>query len=237
MILISLVFAGFFNEHSRGWHWYDDPVVEEEPKEKTPEKTPENKSQTAVVIIENIKKDLQEKLSEALLNPSAENIKAYIILQEKLSKQSELFAETWKKTIYQNPELDFSLKKPVNQMARHVYLDQEKIMKKQLIRSLSKEYGLFFFASSNCAYCHTFAPIVKAFANEYGWSVLAISADGSPVPEFEDYETNNGAFPLKALPALLAIHPQTGEVIPIAYGLTSIEEMENRIVTLIGGHQ
>jgi hypothetical protein len=35
------------------------------------------------------------------------------------------------------------------------------------------------------------------------------------------------------LPALFAVNPKTGDVVPVAYGLTSLDQMENRIMTLL----
>jgi conjugal transfer pilus assembly protein TraF len=77
--------------------------------------------------------------------------------------------------------------------------------------------------------------------------VIAISVDADAfdtdlsgrgtVAEFPNAEVNNGLFEfwgLKVLPALIAINPQAKEAIPIAYGLTSLDEMENRVMMLLG---
>jgi hypothetical protein len=36
------------------------------------------------------------------------------------------------------------------------------------------------------------------------------------------------------MPALFAVNPNTGHVIPIALGMTSIDQMEIRIMSLVG---
>jgi hypothetical protein len=41
------------------------------------------------------------------------------------------------------------------------------------------------------------------------------------------------AWGVKALPALFAINPTTEEVIPLAYGMVSLDQIENRLMTLI----
>jgi conjugal transfer pilus assembly protein TraF len=123
----------------------------------------------------------------------------------------------------------------------HVKLDLEKKLTKQTIENLSKEYGLFFFFSGDCEYCHQFAPIVKQFSEHYGWEVLAISLDGKKLEEFPNAQPDNGLFEQwqqgekgQVIPALYAVNPNTGHVIPIAFGMTSIDQMETRIMAIVG---
>jgi conjugal transfer pilus assembly protein TraF len=149
--------------------------------------------------------------------------------------RSKTFSEVWMQTVFQNPYLDHTLVSPVNQKARHIQLDLQKQQLKNLITNLSKDYGLFFFFGSNCEYCHGFAPIVKQFSQNYGWEVLAISVDGGALKEFPNPVKDNGLLQqwnVEMLPALFAVNPNTGHVIPIAYGMISLDQMETRIITL-----
>jgi conjugal transfer pilus assembly protein TraF len=135
-----------------------------------------------------------------------------------------------------NPALDHTIVSPVNQKARHVQLDLEKKQTTEIISSLSTDYGLFFFFSGHCDYCHGFAPIVKAFSEKYGWQVLAITLDGGKLEEFPNAQPDNGLFQqwnVQVLPALYAVNPNTGHVIPVAHGMTSIDEMENRVISMV----
>ena len=230
----------FFGEHARGWHWYE--VLSEPDKEdKTiSDEQPLKGSfgpQTPTDLIKSYREVLESRLHAALLNPTPQNIKLYQEMQKDLMNRSQLFATVWMQNVFQNPELDHTLLSPVNQQGRHLQIDLEKIRVARTIQNLSQEYGLFFFFSSDCPYCHQFAPIVKRFAETYGWEVIAISIDGGLVAEFPNAQNDNGLFEtwgLKVLPSLLAINPKMKEAIPIAYGLTSLDEMENRIMTLMG---
>ena len=97
--------------------------------------------------------------------------------------------------------------------------------------SLAQEYGLFFFFRKNCPYCHQFAPVVKRFSEKYGWSVLGISLDGGTLSEFPMAKQNNGIAERLQIthgPALIALHPKTGQLIPLAYGMISESEIEQR---------
>ena len=158
-------------------------------------------------------------------------------MQNDLMNRSKIFATVWMQNVFQNPELDHTLISPVNQQARHLHLDLGKERRRKTIQNLSQTYGLFFFFTGDCPYCHQFAPIVKLFADTYGWEVIAISVDGGSVAEFPNAQTDNGLFQswnIKVLPSLFAVNPKTQETIPVAYGLTSLDDMENRIMALLG---
>ena len=70
------------------------------------------------------------------------------------------------KSVFTHPDLDHTLVTPVNQKARHVALDLEKERIHQTIKDLSKTYGLFFFFSGGCQFCHAFAHVAYTFEME-----------------------------------------------------------------------
>jgi len=228
----------FFQDHARGWHWYERqeqaPGDREQDVLDSVEKT--NPSpQSPTELIKSYRKELESRLHRAWVYPTPQNLRAYQEIQQDLMNRSKVFATVWMQNVYQHPELDHTLVYPVNQQARHIQNDLEKQQAHQTIQDLSKSYGLFFFFSSDCPYCHQFAPIVKRFAQTYGWEVVAISVDGGSIAEFPNAQVDNGVFEawnVKALPSLFAVNPATKEAIPIAYGLTALDEMENRIMTL-----
>ncbi len=237
---VSFARAGFFDEKASGWHWYQEPEME---ALNTPEESQHkaiDKGMTATELVKAYQKKLEERLHMALVNPSYHNVMTYQKLQKELMDRAENFSRTWMQVVYHNPGLDHTLVSPVNHKARHLHLDQEKIEIANTIKNLSEDYGLFFFFSSQCAYCHQFAPIVKQFSNTYGWKVLAISADGGGIEGFKNVTKDNGLvqqWRVETLPALFAVNPHTGHVIPIAYGMTSLDEMEIRVMALMAQPQ
>jgi len=79
--------------------------------------------------------------------------------------------------------------------------------------------------------------VVKRFAEKNGWSVLAISLDkGKPsFPEFPKAKPDNGIaarLNITHVPALIALHPKTGQMIPLAFGMISESEIEARVEAL-----
>ena len=52
------------------------------------------------------------------------------------------------------------------------------------------------------------------------------------LPEFPHARRNNGIaerLQISHVPALIALHPQSGQMIPLAYGLVSESEIEERV--------
>jgi len=48
---------------------------------------------------------------------------------------------------------------------------------------------VFFFRGA-CPYCHKFAPLLKAFADRYGFRLVDVSLDGGGLPEFPTPQPN-----------------------------------------------
>lgn len=222
--------TGFFERHAEGWHWYEPQELETRKKESVTKD-----KQTPTEMIEKQRKEIEQKLHEAIVEPTQENIIAYIITQKALMDQSQRFSEAWQRVVMTTPSLDETLIHPVDQNARHVYYGEKNKEITKRIKDLSQEYGLFFFFKKACPYCHHFAPIVKHFAEKYGWSVLAVSLDGGSLPEFPYTRHDNGIsgrLQVTHVPALIALHPQSGQTIPLAYGLVSESEIERRVELL-----
>jgi len=81
---------------------------------------------------------------------------------------------------------------------------------------------------------------VKRFSEKYKWEVLAISEFGEEDSLFERNVRDNGladTWGVSTYPSLFAVNPKTGDVIPIANGMISIEEMEDRIMTIARGNE
>ena len=233
--------SSFFEKRAEGWHWYESLSDNKIKKRKAEEeksssgRSSSSSLQTPTEKIEAQRRELETKLHTAILEPSQQNITTYILAQKALMDQSQRFSEAWKKVVLTTPSLDETLVHPVDQNARHVYYDEQRRELSKKIQGLASEYGLFFFFRKNCPYCHQFAPIVKRFADKYHWSVLGISLDGGNLPEFPHAKRDNGIatrLSVTHVPALIALHPKTGKLIPLAYGMVSENEIEERIELL-----
>ena len=233
----------FYQDHARGWYWYEDPESNDDALEKKPEEPsrsptviPEEKSKTAVERLKEVQVHLAELKATAILEPTSKNVKAYQDMQMKVMNQSEAFSQAWVMNVFMNPSLDENVKNPSAQSARFVVYEKERQKTERIIQELKNSYGLFYFYSGSCAYCKAFNSIVKLFADKYGWEVIAISLDGAPSDVFLNWQPDNGIakqWNVQTVPTVFAINPETDHVIPVANGFTAIDEMEKRIVTIV----
>ncbi|OJW55207.1 MAG: type-F conjugative transfer system pilin assembly protein TraF [Alphaproteobacteria bacterium 41-28] len=240
--------ANYYDHKVEGWHWYEDRYQKVEIREqkrnsqvvehqrKIPESKADKTPNDPLVRLGTFKKEVDRLKAIAILNPTYQNVKAYMVIQKELMDRGTRFAQKWMEVVYTTPKLDYTLRHPTSQAARHVYLDQDRRKMDAQILALSKTYGLFFFYSSRCAYCKQFAPTVKVFSEKYHWEVLPISLDGNVLPEFPHTKVDNGsalALGIQSVPALLAVEPKTGKVIPLSYGMSTHDQIEDRIRVLI----
>jgi len=228
--------ASYIDRKAEGWHYYEDrkqPLTKDiSPKKEEAKKSPND----PVERLARFKKELETLKAVAVMDPTFDNVQAYMVFQKKMMKKSSKFAQKWMEVVFTTPELDYTVKHPTSQTARHVYLDQEKLKMEQEIKRLSQTHGLFFFFMKGCSYCKNFAPIVKAFSKKYGWDVIAISLDGSSLPEFPDAVQDNGSaaqLGVTVIPTLLAVNPQKEQVVPLSHGMSSQDQILERIRVLI----
>ncbi len=217
----------FWENPAEGWHWYRE--------------TEENSPNSEKAILDPIQKmaDLQEQVKQsldlAILNPTVDNVRNYITLQNQLGERAQHFSEVWKTVLLNYPELDFSLQHPTNNMAKQIDLDQTHQQEDVAIRRLAQHSGLFFFYRSTCPYCQKFAPIVKDFSERYHLSVVPITTDGVSLPDFPHSHRDQGqAARLKVTmePALFTVDPESHRIIPVSYGLLSEDELRQRLLEI-----
>jgi conjugal transfer pilus assembly protein TraF len=230
----NITFASdYFSLHEKGWHWYQCDVGSDDEKEKNLETKIEP---SPLERLKKYQRELDEAKAEAVLNPTPQNVARYQRMQYVLLEKSGIFAKVWMQNLHQDQSLDYAQKFPVSSGARHIYLKEQKQQDEQKIRDLSQKYGLFFFFKNDCPYCSAFAPIVKSFSEKYEWEVLAISEFGEKNELFQRNVRDNGLaeiWGVNTYPSLFAVNPENGHVIPIAVGMVSLEEIEERILSMI----
>ena len=239
----------FYQKHAEGWFWYQDPPVigdEDDEKVKKADMPKTEHAQTLVTATEkahqqmnHFKKRLEDLKVIAMINPTPANVEAYMRRQHAMITRAETFSKTWQQVVLTHPDLNPEVHNPTAQFAKPIVYDGQENRKKQMIADLSKTHGLIYFFKGNCPYCTGFAPIVQLFAKKYNWQVMAVSMDGSSSDVFPEARPDNGigaTLNLKSVPALMAFNAETQDVIPISYAMTSLDQLEQNVMTLVGGH-
>lgn len=101
-------------------------------------------------------------------------------------------------------------------------------------------HGFVFFFASTCPYCHQFSPVLSRVASALHASVLPLSFDNKPLPEFKDVVSATSdwvtaAFKNEAIhyPALFIANPKTHSLYSVSIGALSEVEFTARILEII----
>jgi len=228
--------ANWLERKAEGWAWYEDREIKQPKNEKIAQKEEKEISPevtlTAVEETHLIKKELEEKLARAVLTPNVENVAAYMYEQKKWVDQSADFSKIWTKVLLQQPELDTTISAPVSQYGIQVQKQLQSDNKTHLIQSLVKNYGLFFFYEGKNKRSQAFAQVVQAFAEKYNWQVIAVASDHVLIEGFTNNQSDNGIvrqLGIEIYPSLFLVQPNKSQIIPIAFGLVSLDQIEKNI--------
>lgn len=209
-------------------------------KPKTPEARQQAQQVPEISAAERmaaITKQLDELKARAILEPSEENVIAYVRFQREQLDRASTFSDTWQRALWQNPDLDYTLQRPVSTVGKRAWLDNRKADRDAVLTNLSQRYGLFYFYAQSCGACELFAPILKSVADSHRMAVMAVSMDGGPNREFPNYVVDSGqrtrmGVPGNQTPALVLFDTQTKRTIPVGYGVLSADEIMDRIFML-----
>jgi conjugal transfer pilus assembly protein TraF len=207
------------------------------PKAEKPQKEDLQQPQTATEQLDAVTATLRELKAKAILEPTPANVTAYIRFQREQLDRASLFSDVWQRAIWQDPELDYTLQRPVSTLGKRQWQDDRNAERDAAMARLSQRYGLFYFFAQSCGACEVMSPIVQGVASRWRITVRAISTDGGPSRHFPGYtvETNQrprlGLEP-KITPAVVLWDALKNRPIPIGYGVMSADELQDRIYLL-----
>lgn len=234
----------WLQRHAEGWFWRDlDPKEVESDEEEKPIKPamvnpntlyPDitQPLQNPLDTLEALQKAVETSKARAVLQPTQENIMNWITVQNELLRKNTLFADNWQRLVWKNPEYDYTQIRPSNPVALKAYSQSYNTDRRDALREIAKEFGLYFVVASSCVYCHEMAPYLKRFADTYGFTVISVSTDGGSVKEFPspmyspEFAEQLG---VQSTPAIILANPSEGVIEPISYGFISLQELESRI--------
>lgn len=227
LLVFSLIDAGWHDRKAEGWAWYED-MEKEEVKKETPKK------QTSAEILAEAKKELEEKLADAIIDPAQENIVAYLKLQREWLKRSSKFSKEVQRALLDLPYLDPTVSEfPVSHYGRQVAKRINNQRKRERISDLSKDYGMLFFYNGDVKVSQACSFVVRDFAKKYNWDIVGISCDGILLEGFSKNKLDLGIaekFGVEVQPSLFALTPKTQEAVAITHGLSTLDKIENNLM-------
>lgn len=222
------------SKDDRAFLWYPDPKAQQNKPAQQPSPPPAMLPQNELAAFDMLQKQVDEARKIAIMNPTPENLKHYVTMQEVVMSKSAAFTDQWQRVIWQNPELDYSQHgRPNNQLAQQQYDHNRQLQKQEAIRKLAGENGILFVFRSDCPYCHTMAPILKQFAATYGVKVMPVSLDGRGIGHYPNALPNNGIaqrLNITTVPAMYVMDTKTQKFTPIGFGVMAQTTLEDRFL-------
>lgn len=219
------------------FNWYcDEEAISKRPPEQVEQaEKPKTPEEAALEELERLHRELDAKKALAVIDPTPENLRSYIVAQEALMSRASIFSDVWRRVIWQNPDLNYELKRPVNNAAIAAYEKTRKETRSQTLAEINQEWGVFFFFRSDCPYCHRMAPTMRYLTEQYGLSVLPISVDGGGLPDFPSPQQDNGLASMlnvDQVPYLVLGNVKEKRMVPLGSGVLSAEDVVERIYIL-----
>ena len=221
---------------SLGWHFYCDR--REDSREAQPAPPPvAEPAKPATERIQEMRRTLEEARAEAILNPTTENVTAYLRLQQETLQRAAAFSDAFRRTVWATPELDYTLRRPVGALAKQVWSDQRRVDRDRVLARLGERYGLIYLGHAGCAGCKVFGPLLRAFAQRHNLDVLAVSLTGEALEGWPEAVADRGRAARLGLgnapvPALVLFDTRTKRVVPVGFGVMAEDEMAERIFAL-----
>jgi conjugal transfer pilus assembly protein TraF len=215
---------------STKFNWYCK--IEKDTKNQFEKPTREKE---ALDKLKKWQEELEAKRALSIIDPTPENIKAYIKAQEKLLQTASVYSDVWRRVIWQTPELNYGLKRPVNNAGIEEYNRGRRDSELKTLNELSKEWGIFFFFRSDCPYCHVMASTLKTMTEYYDIQIFPVTLDGGVLPEYPDAKQDNGLssiLNITQVPTMVLGNIRDRRMILLGSGVISVNEIIERIYIL-----
>lgn len=232
--------APFYDDAKRGWFWYETvpAPAEEQPAEARPGLPavfiPDMRHYTTEQLWrmhpDQFKELLQAFQKKAIMEPSVENLRDYMTMQDIARRKAAEFAMVTNYTLQANPELDLNRDYPLATPGRtaRTRLQQQEIQTR--LASARKDHALIYFYSPSCAYCQEQDGILRYFVDRHGWEIKPVNIEEQP--------SLAARFNVQTTPSMLLIQRGNADYLPAAVGVVSLDTLEDRLfrgVRLLGG--
>ena len=95
------------------WFYCERPKA----KPSTPQ-APAQPQQSSTAQLKAITRQLDELKARAILEPTEANVIAYVRYQREQLDRASTFSDTWQRALWQNPDIDYTLQRPVSTVGK-----------------------------------------------------------------------------------------------------------------------
>lgn len=209
-------FAGYGDESRSGWWWYQTPPAVESPLPGAARPS---------MTTKELARSLEEALDTAVASPDPEHVRHYLELQDQVRRRALAFANTTQLVLQHYPGLSTRGVYPVTTPGNLARISQVRDEQHRRLQRERERYGLVMVGRSRCQACQEQERILAWFKQEHGWDWGMLDLDQHP-------EAGVGAAGTM-IPSLLLLSRQNGELVPLTSGVSSAQEIEERLYRTI----
>ena len=225
-LVLFLPFYSYADGTPDGWHWYKESKENEHVISKHQKSYSEKLAQ--------FQKEFDEVKARAVLEPTEDNVRDYIRMQKIMSENAERFTNTWKKTLLDYPELDYTLSHPTQSTANQLSKKQEGDLQEKNLINIAKTDGLIFFFEGSNSIDIAFSKVIVDMAKNYNFNLIPVSMDGNQGPFGAMARKDTGQaeqLNIKNFPAVVLVNTKTRAHERVAFGFTSESDLKKRIIS------
>lgn len=241
VVLLALLpltaFANFNLPKAQGFHWYSDDEVESELPHVVSQPQSNGSGVEPYDELLKTRRQTLNQLAEALLRPSLDSTRNYMKSQQQMVKRHQQFVRHWQRALMLEPSLDHRLYFPTDNNAIASRNNEAKLLTEKVIKDSASKYGLLFFYRGKSSISQRFSKVIIPFAENNGFSMLAISTDYEVLDALPDSKklnltTINQRIELKAryLPAVFLVDLNKNTLSPLSYGFVSLSDLKARML-------
>lgn len=228
--------ADVWADPARPFLFYGQGKVSEIPLKK------KEATQQSLSIVD-LKSEAQARLEAAVMDPTDENIAAYLKMNALLFEKAGRFAERWRDVLIRYPEYDWTTDHPVVNSASTTLSRERDKARSAKLATLSETWGLVFFGDAG-RLTGLMRPLVDRFAGITGMELIQVAV-GGPSPYLSRAYPDTGMSRracggIKKLPALVLMHKDDSDIAHarlVATGVVDIAELGRRVVRLVEAHE
>ena len=232
-----------------GWNFYcRDPEPEEEEMvlppppmpepviQPAPEPDRESEEPTATERMMAFRAQVDELKHRAILDPTPENVLAYMEVNKQIAQRAGDFAEQWQRVLFETPHLNANVDSPLAAAGITVFQDQLKAAREAAFVNVAQTSGIMFIfdGDDRCGICRVQGEVLAQMQSHFGVEILAISKDGGPNAFFPNAFVEDGRLEAMGLgdfpaPTLALVKPDTNEVAVMGSGLITADQILERV--------
>ncbi|XVN43543.1 MAG: conjugal transfer protein TraF [Candidatus Rickettsia vulgarisii] len=228
-------------QQPQGFLWYNEQQVEETNKlqfhDASSLSQPKQQSYNEPYDqrIEDLKQKFNRAQRQALDNPTLINVIIAQRLHKQILEKSHKFATMWQLATILDYKL-VNMDEPVNSLHKKLYEVRQEEENSKKLRFLAKNWGLILQVNQDCNYCHAFSPIVREFADKYGFQLLLVSNNGenfTNLRTIKDTGLLNKLNPAHFIPVLYLVASSGTQIYPVARGIISEDKISENILAVV----